>query len=107
MKTQYTIGAVGLAAAILGGLFLMKGRDHTESDLPPASLPVTQAPPVAAAPAAGSGAVPGTVPAVPAANAQADEGGELSEEEKKRLIEFEKSIDMIDTPSGKRPRRPF
>jgi hypothetical protein len=31
----------------------------------------------------------------------------LSEEEKKRLIEFEKSLDMIDTPSGKRPRRPF
>jgi hypothetical protein len=38
---------------------------------------------------------------------RAHKEGEFSEEERKRLIEFEKSIDMIDTPSGKRPRRPF
>lgn len=107
MKTQYTIGAACLAAAILGGLFLMKGGNSATSPVPPASLPVPQAPPLAAAHAAGSGAVPGTLPPDPMAKAGDDGEGELSEEEKKRLIEFEKSIDMIDTPSGKRPRRPF
>jgi zona occludens toxin (predicted ATPase) len=110
MKTQHTMAAAGLAAAILGGFFLMKRRDDAPSTPPPASPSVTQAPPAAtaaAAQAAGSGAVPGTVPAAPVANPGDDGSGELSDEEKKRLIEFEKSLDMIDTPSGKRPRRPF
>lgn len=107
MKTQYTIGAVGLAAAVLGGLFLIKGRDPATSPVPPASLSAIQAPPVAATHAAGTGAERGTQAAGSVANPGAYGRDELSEEEKKRIIEFEKSIDMIDTPSGKRPRRPL
>jgi len=115
MKTKHIMAAAGLAAAILGGFFFMKGKEDAPVAVPvrsPAAMQAppaaTQAPPAAAATqVAGAGAVPGTVPPPPAADSGEAGGDGLSEEERKRLIEFEKSIDMIDTPSGKRPRRPF
>jgi hypothetical protein len=106
MKTKYILGVLAVAA-ILAGFLMKRGGDPS----PPAPVaPSVTAPipdkPVAAT--AGSGAVPGVQPPPATATVPGNDAGlQLSEEERKRLSEFEKSIDMIDTPSGKRPRRPF
>lgn len=105
MKTK-VIAMAAVVTAVLLAVFLLKGGGAATGVKSPQDVAKPFPGPVKSASAV-SGAVPGQAP-TDASSAPADDRAlELSEEERKRLIEFEKSIDMIDTPSGKRPRRPF
>jgi hypothetical protein len=105
MKTKVIAMAAVVTAVFLAG-FLLRGGGAATGVKPPYEVAKPFPGPVESASAV-SGAVPGQAPTDAMSAPTAAGALELSEEEKKRLIEFEKSIDMIDTPSGKRPRRPF